>query len=168
MKESSVENKKNNKNFKDKKKRKEVVVAVSGGFDPLHIGHLQMIKEAKELGDKLVVILNNDNWLKKKKGYVFMPQEQRKAILEAIRWVDEVVLTSHLENTEDMSVSKELEKIKPDIFANGGDRTRKNIPEVEVCRKINCKMIFNIGKDGKIESSSWLLNRFLENFSNKK
>ena len=168
MKESSVENKKNNKNFKDKKKRKEVVVAVSGGFDPLHIGHLQMIKEAKELGDKLVVILNNDNWLKKKKGYVFIPQEQRKAILEAIRWVDEVVLTSHPENTEDMSVSKELEKIKPDIFANGGDRTRKNIPEVEVCRKINCKMIFNIGKDGKIESSSWLLNRFLENFSNKK
>jgi len=168
MKENSVENKKNNKNLKDKKKRKEVVVAVSGGFDPLHIGHLQMIKEAKELGDKLVVILNNDNWLKKKKGYVFMPQEQRKAILEAIRWVDEVVLTSHLENTEDMSVSKELEKIKPDIFANGGDRTRKNIPEVEVCRKINCKMIFNIGKDGKIESSSWLLNRFLENFSNKK
>ncbi|HOW13131.1 MAG TPA: adenylyltransferase/cytidyltransferase family protein [Candidatus Pacearchaeota archaeon] len=168
MKENSVENKKNNKNFKDKKKRKEVVVAVSGGFDPLHIGHLQMIKEAKELGDKLVVILNNDNWLKKKKGYVFIPQEQRKAILEAIRWVDEVVLTSHPENTEDMSVSKELEKIKPDIFANGGDRTRKNIPEVEVCRKINCKMIFNIGKDGKIESSSWLLNRFLENFSNKK
>ncbi|HOK00719.1 MAG TPA: adenylyltransferase/cytidyltransferase family protein [Candidatus Pacearchaeota archaeon] len=168
MKENSVENKKNNKNLKDKKKRKEVVVAVSGGFDPLHIGHLQMIKEAKELGDKLVVILNNDNWLKKKKGYVFMPQEQRKAILEAIRWVDEVVLTSHPENTEDMSVSKELEKIKPDIFANGGDRTRKNIPEVEVCRKINCKMIFNIGKDGKIESSSWLLNRFLENFSNKK
>jgi len=168
MKESSVENKKNNKNFKDKKKRKEIVVAVSGGFDPLHIGHLQMIKEAKELGDKLVVILNNDNWLKKKKGYVFIPQEQRKAILEAIRWVDEVVLTSHPENTEDMSVSKELEKIKPDIFANGGDRTRKNIPEVEVCRKINCKMIFNIGKDGKIESSSWLLNRFLENFSNKK
>jgi len=168
MKENSVENKKNNKNLKDKKKRKEVVVAVSGGFDPLHIGHLQMIKEAKELGDKLVVILNNDNWLKKKKGYVFMPQEQRKAILEAIRWVDEVVLTSHPENTEDMSVSKELEKIKPDIFANGGDRTRKNIPEVEVCKKINCKMIFNIGKDGKIESSSWLLNRFLENFSNKK
>jgi len=168
MKENSVENKKNNKNLKDKKKRKKVVVAVSGGFDPLHIGHLQMIKEAKELGDKLVVILNNDNWLKKKKGYVFMPQEQRKAILEAIRWVDEVVLTSHLENTEDMSVSKELEKIKPDIFANGGDRTRKNIPEVEVCKKINCKMIFNIGKDGKIESSSWLLNRFLENFSNKK
>ena len=168
MKENSVENKKNNKNLKDKKKRKEVVVAVSGGFDPLHIGHLQMIKEAKELGDKLVVILNNDNWLKKKKGYVFMPQEQRKAILEAIRWVDEVVLTSHLENTEDMSVSKELEKIKPDIFANGGDRTRKNIPEVEVCKKINCKMIFNIGKDGKIESSSWLLSRFLENFSNKK
>ncbi len=168
MKESSVENKKNNKNFKDKKKRKEIVVAVSGGFDPLHIGHLQMIKEAKELGDKLVVILNNDNWLKKKKGYVFIPQEQRKAILEAIKWVDEVVLTSHPENTEDMSVSKELEKIKPDIFANGGDRTRKNIPEVEVCRKINCKMIFNIGKDGKIESSSWLLSRFLENFSNKK
>ena len=168
MKENSVENKKNNKNLKDKKKRKEIVVAVSGGFDPLHIGHLQMIKEAKELGDKLVVILNNDNWLKKKKGYVFIPQEQRKAILEAIRWVDEVVLTSHPENTEDMSVSKELEKIKPDIFANGGDRTRKNIPEVEVCRKINCKMIFNIGKNGKIESSSWLLNRFLENFSNKK
>jgi cytidyltransferase-like protein len=144
-----------------KRKKKKIVVAVSGGFDPPHLGHLRLFKEAKKLGDELVVILNNDNWLMAKKGYVFLPQKERKALIESIRWVDKVILTSHPKNPKDMSVSKELMKLKPDIFANGGDRTRKNIPEVEVCRKIGCKMVFGVGGK-KIQSSSWLVKKVVD------
>ncbi len=144
-------------------KKKKIIVAVSGGFDPLHVGHVRLFRGAKKFGDELVIILNNDNWLKKKKGFVFMPQNQRKEIIESLEWVDKVVLTEHSSSSEDMSVNAELERLKPDIFANGGDRVKNNVPEVAVCKKINCKMIFNIGKGGKIESSSWLLERFLKN-----
>ncbi len=145
------------------KMKRPTVVAVSGGFDPLHIGHVRMFNEAKKLGDKLVVILNNDNWLRRKKGSVFMPETERKEIIEAIGSVDEVIITSHPENPEDMSVCKELERLLPDIFANGGDRKNKNeIPNLEtaVCSRHGIKMIFNVGKGGKIQSSSWLLKRY--------
>jgi len=138
-------------------------VAASGGFDPLHIGHIQLFEEAKKLGDKLVVILNNDNWLLKKKRFVFMREGERKKILESLKWVDRVVVTKHKLNTADMSVNRELKEIRPDIFVNGGDRKKDNIPEVSICDQINCKMVFNIGKSGKIQSSSWLLNNFLKN-----
>jgi len=141
------------------KKKKQVIVAVSGGFDPVHIGHVRMCQEAKKLGDKLVVILNNDNWLKKKKGYAFMPQEERKEIIKAIKWVDKVVLTGHKPNPKDMSVCAELTKLRPDIFANGGDRKAGNTPEDVACKKIGCKMVFNVGHGGKIQSSSWLVNK---------
>lgn len=144
-----------------KKKNKPVVVAVSGGFDPVHVGHIRLFKAAKKLGDKLIVILNNDNWLLVKKGFVFMPERERKEILESIDCVDKVILTKHTKNTKDISVCRELKKIKPDIFANGGDRNpRKDpVPEVKTCQAINCKMVYNIGKGGKIQSSSWLLKR---------
>src|SRR3989344_8449849 len=102
--------------------RKKTTVVGSGGFDPIHVGHLRMIQEARKLGDRLVVILNNDNWLKKKKTHIFMHQEERKELLKSIKDVDEVVLTSHPKNPKDMSVANEILKIKPDIFANGGDR----------------------------------------------
>src|SRR3989344_112840 len=95
-------------------------VAVSGGFDPVHIGHVNLLRQAKALGDKLTVILNNDHWLAAKKGFVFMKEGERKAVLEAIKYVDKVIITEHQKNPTDMSVSKELEKLKPDIFANGG------------------------------------------------
>lgn len=137
--------------------KKQIVVAVSGGFDPLHVGHVRMFQTAKKMGDKLVVILNNDNWLKAKKGFAFMPQQERKELIENIKWVDKVVLTSHKPKTKDMSVVAELIKIKPDIFANGGDRKLGNIPEVPICKKYGIKMIFNIGHGGKMQSSSWLL-----------
>ena len=140
-----------------KKQKNKIVVTVSGGFDPLHIGHVRYFQAAKELGDKLVVILNNDNWLLAKKGLVFMPERERKEIIEALVGVDRVVLTGHRLRTKDFSVSQALEKLRPDIFANGGDRTKKNIPEVEICDKIGCRMVFNVGKGGKIQSSSWLL-----------
>ena len=145
-----------------KKVKKPVVVAVSGGFDPIHAGHVRYFQEAAKLGDKLIVILNNDNWLKLKKGYSFMNETGRKEIIEAIKGVDKVVISYHKEGTKDMSVCEELRKIKPNIFVNGGDRKLDNIPEVPVCKEINCKMIFNIGKGGKIQSSSWLLADFLK------
>ena len=143
------------------KKSKPVVVAVSGGFDPLHIGHIRYFEKAKKLGDKLVVILNNDNWLTKKKGYAFMPEEERKAIIEALKVVDKVVLSVHKKDDADRSVCRELRKIKPDIFANGGDRNQKNIPEVAVCREIGAKMVFSVG-GGKVQSSSWLCDKLIE------
>lgn len=137
----------------------KIVVAVSGGFDPVHIGHIRMFYEAKKMGTKLVVILNNDNWLTKKKGFIFMPQTERKEIIEAIKGVDEVVLTAHPQNPEDMSVCAELKVVRPHIFANGGDRKLDNIPEIPVCEEIGCKMVFNVGYGGKVQSSSWLLGK---------
>lgn len=141
-----------------------ITVAISGGFDPLHIGHVEMMKEAKELGDKLIVIVNNDNWLTAKKGHPFMPELERKAIIEAIKYVDEVVLTKHEPSPTDMSVCAELEEIKPDIFANGGDRKPDGdpVPEVELCNKLGIKLVYNIGKSGKIQSSSWLIKKAKE------
>ena len=142
------------------KRNKKIVVAVSGGFDPLHRGHVRMFQEAKKLGDELVVILNNDNWLEAKKGCTFMPQEERKEILETISCVGRVALTKHPKNPKDMSVCEDLLKIRPHIFANGGDRHQHNIPEVAACRAIGCKMVFNVGSGGKIQSSSWLLGQY--------
>lgn len=140
---------------------KKKVVAVSGGFDPIHIGHIRLFSAAKKLGGKLVVILNNDNWLRKKKGVIFMPENQRKEILEALRDVDEVILTNHSYDPDDMSVCRTLKKLRPHVFANGGDRTHKNIPEVAICNAIGCKMVFGIGEGGKVQSSSWLLTKYI-------
>lgn len=147
--------------------KNKIIVAVSGGMDPIHIGHVRLIQDARKLGDKLVVILNNDNWLKKKKGHIFMHQDERKEVIESIKGVDEVILTSHKPNPDDMSVSKELMRIKPNIFANGGDRTSTNIPEAPVCKKIGCEMVFNVGQGGKIQSSSWLLSKYLKSIKAK-
>src|ERR1700722_19108751 len=142
--------------------KKNIVVAVSGGFDPIHIGHIRMFERARALGDKLVVILNNDNWLAAKKQIIFMPEGERKEVIAALRAVDEVVLTKHGPNPTDMSVCAELLAIKPDIFANGGDRKLDNIPEVSACEEMGCKMIFNIGDGGKMQSSSWLLKNYVD------
>ncbi len=133
------------------------VVAVSGGFDPIHAGHIRYIKEAKKFGDKLVVILNNDNWLRMKKGFVFMPEHERAEVLAALKEVDEVVLTKHTPDTSDYSVCEALRAVRPDIFCNGGDRTHDNIPEVPVCNEIGAEMVFGVGQGGKVQSSSWLL-----------
>ena len=148
--------------------KKEVIVAVSGGMDPIHIGHVRLMQAAKKLGDKLIVILNNDNWLKKKKGHIFMHQDERKEIIESLSSVDEVVLTSHGPNPKDMSVSRELAKIRPDIFANGGDKTATNIPEAPACKAIGCEMVFGVGQGGKVQSSSWLLDKYVKSIKAKK
>ena len=143
------------------------IVAVSGGFDPIHIGHVRMFEEARRLGDKLVVILNNDNWLQKKKGYVFMDEKERKEILLALRSVDEVYITKHKKNPTDMSVCDALKVVKPHIFANGGDRDKKDAknkssslnPEALLCEQMGTKIVFGVGKGGKVQSSSWLVNK---------
>lgn len=141
-----------------KKKDDIKTVVVSGGFDPVHIGHIRYFKEAKELGDKLIVILNTDEWLWAKKGYVFMSFEDRKEILESIRYVDEIVKCIDTDHT----VSKTLIKLRPDIFAKGGDRTLENIPEAEICRRLGIEMKFNVG-GGKIRSSSWIVEALNKN-----
>lgn len=150
-----------------KRKSKKITVAVSGGFDPIHVGHVRMFERARSLGDRLVVILNNDNWLHKKKRHIFMPDRERKEVIEALAAVDEVFVTKHPKNPKDMSVSRELKMLRPHIFANGGDRKLDNIPEVPVCEAIGCEMIFNIGDGGKVQSSSWLLEKYVKRVNGK-
>lgn len=139
------------------KKRSERWVAVSGGFDPLHVGHVRLFREARKLGDKLVVILNNDNWLRNKKGFAFMPQHERKEMIEAFSFVDKVMFTSHDLHDEDRSVVRELRAIRPAVFANGGDRVAGNIPEYQACEELGIEMVFNVGYGGKVQSSSWMI-----------
>ena len=141
-----------------KKKKKKIVVAVSGYFNPLHVGHIRYLKAAKKLGTKLIVIANSDAQVKLKGSVPFMPENERMEIVKALKPVDEVVLSVD----QDGSVCKSLELIKPDIFAKGGDRTRDNIPEVPVCEKLGIEMIFNVG-GGKVQSSSWLIKASNDN-----
>ena len=126
----------------------QVVVAVSGYFDPLHVGHIEFFQLAKDLGSKLIVIVNNNYQAEMKKGSFFMDEKDRMEIIAALRNVDEVFLSID----EDNSVCKSLEFIKPSIFANGGDRSLDEIPETAVMEKYNIKMVDGLGE--KIRSSS--------------
>ena len=141
-----------------KPKRKKIVVAVSGYFNPLHVGHLEMIAKAKKLGDYLIAIVNNDKQVKLKGRAPFMSQEDRMKIVGAIKGVDKVFLSID----KDESVCASLKKIKPNIFAKGGDRNIGNIPEPKVCKKYGIKIVDGLGK--KIRASSILI----KNASNKK
>src|SRR4030043_1522384 len=133
-------------------KEKPITVAVSGAFDPIHVGHIAYIREAAKLGDRLVVILNNDNFLLRKKGFVFRSFEDRKEILESIKGVDEVIMSVD----DDQTVCKTLELVKPDIFAKGGYRTGpRKIPEEETCRAIGCELVTNVG-GGKLRADKEL------------
>jgi len=147
---------------RDFRKKRKVVVVVSGGFDPIHVGHVRLFEAAKRLGDVLVVILNNDNWLRKKKNHVFMPQEERRELIEGLRAVNRVVVTRHPPNPTDMSVCRELRKVRPDIFAQGGDRNVANIPpcETELQKTLGFQIVENVGRGGKVQSSSWLLAEY--------
>ena len=133
------------------------IIIVSGGFDPLHSGHIAYFKSAKKLGDKLIVALNSDEWLVNKKGKFFMPFSERKAIIENILFVDLVI---DFEDDDLGSATNALIKVKqmyPDdelIFANGGDRNKENIPEMSVDK---IKFEFSVGGDDKKNSSSWIL-----------
>jgi cytidyltransferase-like protein len=128
--------------------KKLTTVAVSGYFDPIHVGHLEYLQLAKKLGDNLIVIINNNLQAELKKGSTFMDEKDRMEIVAALRCVDEVFLSIDT----DKSVCKSLEHIKPDIFANGGDRSLDEIPETAVMKKYNIKMVDGLGL--KIRSSS--------------
>lgn len=138
-------------------KKKEIVVAVSGYFNPLHVGHLEMIQKAKKLGDKLVAIVNNDIQVGIKGSVPFMSEKDRLEIIGALRDVDEVFLSID----KDKTVCRSLAKIKPDIFANGGDRKSVgDVPEFSVCQKLGITMIDGLGK--KIRASSLMIAKAAE------
>jgi cytidyltransferase-like protein len=124
------------------------IVCVSGGFDPLHIGHLEMFKEAAKHGP-LTVIINSDEWLLRKKGFCFLPWEQRAAIIRDLRYVNDVAAVDDADDT----VCEALARIKPRAFANGGDRKPGTTPEVNLCNELGVELLWNIG-GGKSDSSS--------------
>jgi len=140
--------------------KKPIVVAVSGFFNPLHVGHLDMIHKAKKLGDKLVVIVNNDKQVALKNRIPFMPEKDRLTIIKALRDVDKVVLAvdDYKWPNGEIPVIKSLAKLKPDIFANGGDRHNiVNVPEYDICQKLKIKLVDGLGK--KIRASSEMIAR---------
>ena len=138
-------------------KNKKIIVAASGYFDPIHSGHINYLRRAKNLGDELVVILNTDKQAKIKKGHHFMPVKVRKSILEAIKYVDRVFVSID----KDHSVVKSLGKVKPNIFAKGGDKNKVNIPEREICKKLGIKIVDGLGSAIGKQSSSKIIKEYI-------
>jgi len=141
----------------------KVVVIVTGGFDPLHSGHIAYIKAAKSLGDKLIVGVNSDAWLTRKKGTPFMPWEERATIIAALYDVDRVINFDDSDNSAKDAIKK-VRAIHPNdhiIFANGGDRTKENIPEMDLLREmLHLDFVFGVGGEDKKNSSSWILQEW--------
>jgi len=131
---------------------------VSGGFDPPHIGHIRMFKEASKWG-KVIVALNSDEWLMRKKGYVFMTLKERLEIITEFASVDYVM---SFDDTDDTACDA-IVSMKPDAFANGGDRKKDNTPEMEMCDELGIQMLWGIGGKDKPQSSSWLVDKLREN-----
>lgn len=138
------------------KEQRRKTVMVSGGFDPVHIGHIRMILEASEHGD-VIVVANSDDWLYRKKGFVFMEFEQRAEILASIKGVIKVSGV----NDSDTTVCEAIRRLKPDIFANGGDRKKYNTPEQAVCEELGVEMLWGVGGERKANSSSSLIERVM-------
>ena len=131
---------------------------VSGGYDPIHIGHIRQIKEASNYG-KVIVVLNSDEWLQRKKGYVFMPYEERKEILLSLKYVHRVFHQAGHGDT----VAESILRYQPNIFCKGGDRTPDTMPqdELDACEKVGCRIVYGVG-GGKVQSSSWLVDKIKE------
>ena len=138
------------------------VIIVSGGFDPIHSGHIEHFKAAKKLGDILVVGLNSDEWLTRKKGKPFMPLAERLTIIRELKMVDLAVAFNDDDNSSRDLIEKILDLYRLDVvFANGGDRTKQNIPEVDQFGddpRVSFK--FGVGGDNKKNSSSWILEQW--------
>ena len=132
------------------------IICISGGFDPLHVGHVRLMKSASQHGS-VFVILNSDEWLMRKKGYMFMTFDERKEIIESIGVVHTVIDV----DDNDGTVCEALNRIRPSYFGNGGDRLSDNVPEVEACKELGIKMVFNLGGE-KIQSSSDLVQSYKE------
>jgi len=131
--------------------KKTKTICVSGGFDPVHIGHLRMMEDASQFGE-VIAIVNSDKWLMRKKGYIFMPFKERCEIIKGFAAVTE---TSYVDD-KDNTVCEALRRLKPDYFANGGDRKTNNTPEMDVCEELGIELLWGVG-GGKIQSSSILV-----------
>jgi cytidyltransferase-like protein len=137
------------------------IVLVTGGFDPIHSGHIEYFKAARRLGDQLVVGINSDAWLTRKKGRSFMPWIERQKIIKELSMVDYTIEF----NDADGSSKNAIEKVRLNypgdriVFANGGDRTDKNIPEMDVGDS-NTEFVFGVGGENKMNSSSWILEEW--------
>ena len=135
------------------------IVIVTGGFDPIHSGHIALLKEAKNLGHALAVGLNSDEWLRRKKGHEFMPWSERSTIIENLKMVD-VVFSFNDSDGSAIDAIKRVKEVYPDdelIFANGGDRTKDNIPEMIFD---DVEFVFGVGGEDKKNSSSWILDEW--------
>lgn len=132
-------------------------IMVSGGFDPVHAGHIRMIRAAAEYGD-VIVIANSDSWLHEKKGFVFMDFNQRAEILNSIKGV---ILVDSVDDS-DGTVCEAIIRLKPTFFANGGDRGKKNTPEQDVCEEIGVELLWGIGGDEKVAASSELVKKVVD------
>lgn len=150
--------------------RKKILSIVSGGFDPIHSGHISMFKHARKIGDELLVIVNNDNFLIGKKGTSFMTEDERLKIVESIKFVDKVFLSIDKDSTVSSSLEKINEKYSDKynlVFANGGDRNDSNVPEQKICNKLKIDLVFEVGNE-KILSSSQILQNYISSFSKEK
>jgi cytidyltransferase-like protein len=139
------------------------IVLITGGFDPLHSGHIAYINAARELGDSLIVGVNSDEWLRRKKGQEFMPWQERATIIAALHNVDRVINFDDSDNSAKDAIRK-VRSIHPTaqiIFANGGDRTKENIPEMDLLEEmLHLDFAFAIGGEDKKNSSSWILQEW--------
>ena len=139
------------------------IVLITGGFDPLHSGHIAYINSARELGDSLIVGVNSDEWLRRKKGQEFMPWEERATIISALHNVDRVINFDDSDNSAKDAIRK-VRSIYPTaqiIFANGGDRTKENIPEMDLLQEmLHLDFVFGVGGEDKKNSSSWILQEW--------
>ena len=137
------------------------IVLVTGGFDPLHSGHIAYLKAAKQLGDILVVGVNSDTWLVRKKGQAFMPLLERTTIIRELECVDFVIDFNDIDNTAKHAIWMVRQSYPQDliIFANGGDRTANNIPEMDIVDN-NLEFEFGVGGTNKANSSSWILQEW--------
>jgi cytidyltransferase-like protein len=139
------------------------IVLITGGFDPLHSGHIAYINAARELGDSLIVGVNSDEWLRRKKGQAFMPWEERATIIAALHDVDRVINFDDSDNSAKDAIRK-VRTIHPTaqiIFANGGDRTKENIPEMDLLEEmLHLDFVFAVGGENKKNSSSWILQEW--------
>lgn len=137
------------------------IVLVTGGFDPLHTGHLRYFESARALGDRLIVGVNSDQWLQRKKNRAFMPWSERSSVVASLRTVDEVLDFDDSDDSACAAILTLLQRYPNDtiIFANGGDRTADNIPEQQI-KSPRLRFEFGVGGTEKINSSSWILDEW--------
>ena len=140
------------------------IVLVSGGFDPIHSGHIKLIKEASEHG-RVVILLNSDQWLRNKKGMEFLPFKEREIIMSALKNVIDIISCGNIDETciDGIKIAIDRYRNTRIKFANGGDRDNKTTPESIFCNKNNVELLWGIGGNNKSNSSSWILKKWKEN-----